>query len=286
MRALLLVAALAAAAPAWAQDGDPLGRRVGKLESEMKAVQRKVFPGGDPRFFEPEVQPATPTAAEPVGTPASTPLADLNARVGELEAQLRTLTGQVEGQENRLKQLEDGLAKFRGDAEFRLNALEGTNKPTAAAPDGAPPAGDPGPLKTRPAADAPATGPDAEWKTAYALVLAKDYAGAETALGDFIAKHPKSPHASDAQYWLGKSFAADKQPAQAAKAYLDGYKNYPKGTRAPDSLLGLAQALIDLKKPAQACQSLGELEAAYGAKLSPALKAQAEKARATAKCKA
>ena len=54
--------------------------------------------------------------------------------------------------------------------------------------------------------------------------------------------------------------------------------------RAPDSLLGLAQALIDLKKPAQACQSLGELDAVYGAKLSAPLKAQAAKARTTAKC--
>ena len=287
------LAALTTTAPASAQDGDPaLGRRVGKLESEMKAVQRKVFPGGDARFFEPEVQPAAPAPAEPVGNPASTPLTDLTARVAELETQLRTLTGQVEADQNRLRLLEEGLAKFRGDAEFRLNAIEAGAKPAepaTAAPENTPPPPPvrPGrtPLKPSPEPTPASAGPEAQWRAAQALVTAKDYPGAETALGDFLAKYPKSTHASEAQYALGKTYAADKQHAEAAKAFLGGYKTYPKGPRAPDSLLGLAQALIDLKKPAQACQSLGELDAAYGDRLTPALKAQAAKARATAKCK-
>ncbi len=287
MKALIAVVAVAIALPALAQEADPLlGRRVGKLESEMRAVQRKVFPGGDPRFFEPEIQPAAPAVPDAVGNPASAPLTDLTARVGELEAQLRTLTGQVEANQFKLRQLEDGLAKFRGDAEFRLNAIEaGGVKPPVAGASDVPASEDPlprgaGPLKP--------TGPltvEEQWRAAYALVVRKDYAAAETALQDFLAKNPKASRASDAQYSLGKSFAADRQHAAAAKAFLDGYQKYPKGVRAPDSLLGLAQALIDLKKPAQACQSLGELDAVYEAKLTPALKAQADKARLAAKCK-
>ncbi len=284
MKAILALAALALAVPAFGQDSDPvLGKRVGKLESEMKAVQRKVFPGGDPRFFEPEIQPAAPAAAEPVGTPASTPLTDLTARVGELEAQLRTLTGQVEANQFKVRQLEEGLAKFRGDAEFRLNALEGSAKPA----DTAPPAVDMPPVTKPPRT--PSAGPltvEEQWRAAYALVVAKDYTGAETALTDFLAANPKAARASDAQYWLGKSYAAEKSHAQAAKAFLDGYQKYPKGTRAGASLLGLAQALIDLKKPEKACLSLNELESVYGTTLSPELKTQAAKARTTAKCKA
>ena len=295
MKILLMMAALATAMPALAQDSfsgpsDPvLGKRVGKLESEMKAVQRKVFPGGDPRFFEPEVQPAAPTPTETVGTPASAPLTDLTARVGELEAQLRTLTGQVEANQFKIRQLEEGFTKFKGDAEFRLGALEGTGPKSApAATDAVPPTPDAPAARPEPAADTPAAPRTTEeqWRAAYALVLAKKYGDAETALTDFLSANPKAARASDAQYWLGKSYAADKQHAAAAKAYLDGYQKYPKGARAADSLLGLSQALIDLKKPAQACQSLGELDAVYGAKLTPALKAQAEKARTAAKCKA
>lgn len=277
--------ALFLAVPALAQDVDPgLGRRVGKLESEMKAVQRKVFPGGDARFFEPEVAPAAPAPADPVGTPASAPLTDLAARVGELEAQLRTLTGQVEADQNRIRLLEEGLAKFRGDAEFRLNAIEAGSTPpaaTTAAPVEEPAA--PGPL--RPAT--PATPPTVEgqWRAAYALVVAKD-AGAADALTDFVAANPKAARASDALYWLGKTRSNEKQYAAAARAFLDGYTTYPRGVRAPDSLLGLAQALIDLKKPDQACRSLTQLDDSYGAKLTPALKAAAAKARVVAKCAA
>lgn len=294
MKMLFVLAALVAVVPALAQDSDPvLGKRVGKLESEMKAVQRKVFPGGDPRFFEPEVQPAAPAAAEPVGNPASTPLTDLTARVAELETQQRALTGQVEANQNRLRLLEESLTKFRGDAEFRLNAIEAGTKPAdpaaATADDSAaPPAVKSGrtPLKPAPEAPSAPVGPEAQWRAAQALMTAKDYDGAEPALTDFLAKYPKSTHASEAQYALGKAYAAQKQYAEAAKAFLNGYKIYPKGTHAADSLLGLSQALIDLKKSAQACQSLDELDAVYGDKLTPALKAQAAKARTTAKCKA
>jgi len=280
MRAILALAALTLAVPAFGQDGDPmLGKRVGKLESEMKAVQRKVFPGGDPRFFEPEIQPQAPAAAEPVGNPASAPLTDLTARVGGLELQLRTLTGQVEANQFKLRQVEEALAKFRGDAEFRLTALEGGAKPadTATAPvDTAPPAKPPaGPMTV-----------EEQWRAAYALVVAKDYPGAETALTDFLAANPKAARASDAQYWLGKTYAAEKSHARAAKAFLDGYQKYPKGPRAGASLLGLAQALIDLKKPEQACRSLNELDSVYGATLTSELKAQSAKARTTAKCQA
>ncbi|TRW18319.1 hypothetical protein FMM06_00630 [Glacieibacterium frigidum] len=272
------------AAPAVAQDADPgLGRRVGKLESEMKAVQRKVFPGGDARFFEPEVAPAAPAPAETVGTPASAPLTDLTARVGELEAQLRTLTGQVEADQNRIRLLEEGLAKFRGDAEFRLNAIEAGTRPPA--PATAAPVEEPaaGPLK--PATPAAPLTVEGQWRAAYALVVAKDE-GAADALTEFVAANPKAARASDALYWLGKTRSTQKQYAAAARAFLDGYTTYPRGTRAPDSLLGLAQALIDLKKPDQACRSLTQLDEGYGAKLSPALKAQAAKARVTAKCAA
>ncbi len=301
MKLLFGALALLLAVPAAAQSADAVDKRVGRLESEMKAVQRKVFPGGDARYFEPEIAPAAPAPAEPQGTPASAPLTDLTARVGELEGQLRTLTGQVEANQNKLRQLDEALTKFRGDAEFRIGALEGGARPPSAAavsdaatpatatPTGKPPrtaqksiAADPVPS---PATSPPAS-PDAQWKVAYALVQAKAWDDAESALTDFLAAHPKSPRASDAQYWLGKTYAGKKAPAQAAKAYLDGYQKYPKGTRAPDSLLGLSQALIDLKKPEQACRSLNELDAVYGEKLSPALKDTAAKARVTAKCKA
>src|SRR3546814_5331312 len=49
--------ALVVTAPvAVAQDG-AVGKRVDRLEKQMRAVQRSVFPGGNPAFFEGEIAP-------------------------------------------------------------------------------------------------------------------------------------------------------------------------------------------------------------------------------------
>ena len=93
--------------------------RVGKLEKEMKAVQRKVFPTGVP--LQPDITPAAPvnTAA-----PSTTPMADLTARVDALETQLQNLTGQVETNSSRIRRLEDGYKALAAAIEARLRALE------------------------------------------------------------------------------------------------------------------------------------------------------------------
>jgi len=49
--------------------------------------------------------------------------AQLMVRIDQLEAQLRTLTGQVEQYEHRIRQLEDSLRRFQEDAEFRFREL-------------------------------------------------------------------------------------------------------------------------------------------------------------------
>ncbi len=106
MAAALLAAAFVAAPLAAAE---PLDARVGTLEKQMKAVQRKVFPGGDPRYFTPEIAPDTAAPAAPVGVPATTPLADLTSRVDTLEQQQRTLTGAVEEAQNKLHVARGGV---------------------------------------------------------------------------------------------------------------------------------------------------------------------------------
>lgn len=329
MRWILILLALASAAPLFAApaDTDPAAtaKRVGKLESEMRAVQRKVFPGGDPKFFTPDINSAAVvTPVEPSGNPASAPINDLTARVDALERQLRTLTGQVEENQNALKQLDTTVTKLRGDTEFRLTKLEGTTPGVGGAATGpAAPgtttgtgtdAGSGSPFASQPAAagaatpaaiagktggkpgtkatDKPAAKPptgdpvEAAWRAAYAHYTAKDYDAAETGFTDFLAANPKSSHAATAQYLLARSFAAQASSAQAAKAYLDGYQKYPKSEQASDSLIGLGNALTALKKPDQACRALNELQSVYGAKLTAAQKAQAKKARASAKCEA
>ena len=333
LRSMACVALMASAIPAVAQDAQQVEKRVGKLEAEMRAVQRKVFPGGDKRYFEPEFQPPQATQT-PAGVPATSPIADLTTRVDTLERQLQTLTGQVEQANFKVRQMEEALAKFRTDAEFRLTQLEGGGRPpegaagtfaavppgTTSVPPGAAAPIPPAPTATQPVpaakpaakpaattpaakppvdtagttstASAPAAKPgdpvEAAYQAAYLHYSKQKYAEAETALTQFVAKNPRSSRASHAQYWLGRTYMAQKLPAQAAKAFLDNYRNMPKGARAPDSLYWLGQSLMALSppQPRKACDVYSELESAYGDKLSTSLKDQVTKARATAKCAA
>ncbi len=292
---LAIGVALLCATTVRAAEPPALDTRVGSLEKQMKAVQRKVFPGGDPRFFTPDIAPET-VAAAPEGTPATTPLVDLTSRVDTLERQQRTLTGAVEEAQNKLRLVEDGFAKYRADTDFRLNALE---HPVAASPPSDTPPLVPGPAhgadpatkppakaaKPEPKPKAVATLPvEDQWRAAFALYTAKDYDKAAAAMTDFLAANPKAARASNAQYWLGRTYFAQSRSAEAAKAFLDGYKNYAEGDRAADSLLWLGKSLTVLKKPKQACSALDELQSVYGGKLSPAIKSGAVKARAEAKC--
>ncbi len=278
---------------AQAVDVGKLDRRVGTLESEMRAVQRKVFPGGNARFFEPEV-PAAVAAPPPApdAVPATSPMTDLTGRVDALEGQLKTMTGQIEAIEYKLRLLEDAQRRLKGDAEFRLNALENPGGVPAA--DGAVAAGGstgvaaPVPPAAKPpvAAPAKAATADAAWTAAFARVTAKDWAGAEAAMTSYITDWPKSTRLPQARYWLGRSFAQRGQHAPAAKAFLEVYQTAPRSTPAPDALVGLANALNAMAKPKDACQVLGELNSVYGAKLTDTQKADAARQSARAKCAA
>ena len=303
---LLLSTAPAAFAPAQAQAD--LGGRVDKLEKEMKAVQRKVFPGGDNRFFEPEITPAAPQAA-PEGIPATTPLADVTARVNALETEMQQLTSQVEQNGFRLRQLEDAMNKMKGDTDARLLQLEGgtaaikpgapstaaaassvaTPPPIVTTPNPNPPAITPPPAPAATAAAAPAAAAsddqaEAIYLAGYKLWADKKYPEAEAALKDFVAKYPKHRRASYAQNLLGRAYLDEGKPALAAEAFYANYQKMPRGERAPDSLYYLGQALLQLKKPKDACRVYGELQDVYGATMAASLQDKVTKARADAKC--
>lgn len=150
LTALLLAGTMLGATPASAQSngsGRAIEGRVDRLEGEMRAVQRKVFPGGSGgQYIQPDNRPADPETVQS-GSPTS-PVADLTARVNSLENQLRVLTAQTETNQHRLQGLEG-----------RLKTLE-ANAAAAAAAAPAAATGDDGgsfdrPVSSRPASDRP-----------------------------------------------------------------------------------------------------------------------------------
>src|SRR3546814_3429654 len=92
LKALLLALAapgLLTSLPSAAQSLDDMDERVDRLEGQMRAVQRKVFPGGNENYFKPEIT-APETRPGAPGVPASNPLSDL-ARSEEHTSELQSL---------------------------------------------------------------------------------------------------------------------------------------------------------------------------------------------------
>ncbi len=109
-RPLLLALVVMAAAPALAQStvDSSAEVRLRKVEAEVRALQSKVFPGGDGKLFPAQVQAGSPAALSG-GAPATTPVADMLGRVDAVEAQLARLTAQGEENANKLAKLEARL---------------------------------------------------------------------------------------------------------------------------------------------------------------------------------
>ncbi len=295
--ALLGSAAFLLSAPAIAQNAS-VETRVGKLEKEMRAVQREVFPNGAGKFLEPDIQ--SPNAPKPTAS-SSTATADLMARVDALETQLATLTGQVEQQGNSMRSLETRLTAVeaqlkKAQAEpaatgTALPAASSAPTPATAKPKPTSPAATARPPAARTAAVAaiekPATGDAFEdsYNYGYRLWEAKFYPEAQVQLEETVAKHAKHKRISYARNLLGRAWLDDKKPATAVKVFYDNYKNDPRGERASDSLFFLGSALTDLGKTAEACEAFGELAKAYPADASGRLAERLAGGKTRAKCK-
>jgi len=254
MRLAIIALLLAGtAAPALAQSDDMLPGRVDKLEKEMHAVQRKVFPGANPDYFEPQITAPAPAPAD-AGSPAGTPLSDLTGRVSALEQQVQQLTNQAEQNDHRLTVLEQQFAKLKGDTDYRLNAIEGG---AAGAGAGAAAAGAQGAQGAPPPASggtAPAVpfGPQGRkpvgGKTAPPADTMGDEAGdAAPAAGTAIASPPVAKTGDPAEdgYMLGYSLWTQKRYADAETQLTQVVTKYPKSKRASYAQNLLGRAYLD-----------------------------------------
>ena len=99
-----------------------------------------------------------------------------------------------------------------------------------------------------------------QYNFAFGLLKQADYSAAEEALKNFIRQHPDDPLAGSAQYWLGETYYARSNYAEAATAFAEGYKRYPKGTKAADNLLKLGMSLARANQKPEACVALAKLD--------------------------
>jgi TolA-binding protein len=292
--------------PVQAQDANVEGR-VGKLEKEMKAVQRKVFPEGAGKYFEPEIKPDEATKAG--GSSSTTAVADLIARVDAMETQLATLTGQVEQQGTKMRGLEAQLKSLDAQVKALRSADPAVDSPSSGATPVTPMASKPTTIAPKPAATTPkpstAAKPSASRTAAvaaiqkpstgdgfadgydfgYRLWEAKYYPEAQVQLEETVKKYPKHKRISYARNLLGRAWLDDGKPATAVKILYDNYTTEPDGDRAPESLYFVGIALNQLGKVTEACKAFDSVEKEYPDAVKSRLSARLIEGRKKAKCK-
>ena len=282
--------------------------RLRKLEAEVRALQRKVFPGGDGRFFEPEItgQPTTPRTT--VTTPSTTAVTDILARMDALESQVQMLTAQSEENANTMRALENRVKLLEGGGAAPANGgfttpatvpSTGTRPATTtpAAATATRPATTPAATTaTRPTAERlaavqaitkPQTGDagDDEYSYGFRLWDAGFYPEAQQQLTLFVEKYPTHSRVSYGRNLLGRAYLDDGKAREAAPWFLKNYQTDKGGARAGDSLLYLADAMIVLKDTNRACIALAEFGETYPALASGRLQGQYEANRSKVKCK-
>lgn len=286
----LIIIATLAATPAAAQRRQPSPEeRIGRLEKQVRQVQKQVFPKGQPAD-------TAGFSDDPAATQSA--VSDLGGRIDALERQLAELTRASEENGQRLSVIEADLAKLRAEQDSRLRALEtGGAAPAAepgtatAEPDGVseadvPPA--PKPRVETPASRPASAALDAgerAYDEGFRLWEAKKYDQSITALRAMASSFPGHRRVSWANNLAGRALLDKGQPRAAAEALLANYRSDPKGERAADSLFYLGKALVKLGQPAQACKAYAELGDVYGSTMRPALKSLIPGARVEAKCK-
>jgi hypothetical protein len=313
----LIVVLLGTAAPALAQSagGPDAEARLRRLEAEVRALQRQVFPGSDGKFFTPEITPGAAPVAPPPGSPASTPVTDLLTRMEAVEAQLARLTAQNEETANRVAQLE---AKFAAIALPAALPADGAGTPAPApvpaaviAPPAPAPAlapaprpaaavakpavATPKPVAAKPTAarvaavqkiEKPRTGDagDDEYSYGYRLWDAKFFPEAAQLLRLFVDKYPRHAKISYGRNLLGRALLDDGNPREAGAWFVKNYQADKAGARASDSLLSLAEAMRQLKDTNRACIALAEFGEVYPRDAAGRLKGQFDGLRSGVKC--
>ena len=169
---------------------------------------------------------------------------DLAGEFERLRSELAGLRGQLEIVSNEVANAQKRQRDFYVDLDQRLRTVE--QKQVALESKAAEPkASDQKAAEQRAAAEQKA----AEQKAldaALAQFKAGDYSNAAESLATFLQRHPDSPLAAQAHFWLGNSHFAMLDCAKAIPSYQTVIARYPNSQRVPEAMLNLGSCLLDM----------------------------------------
>ena len=184
-------------------------------------------------------------------------VADLRQLVANMQSTLGTVREKLDDNTVRVAQLGQELPAIRDGLRMiatQLGTLVGLLQPAVnpTDPNAAP---GPGPLGSVNLPDSPTAIFDAAMGdyTAGRLPLAIE------GFTQYVAQHPDSPKAAEAQFWIGMAYFTDKKPKEAIEAFDKVVKTYKGSEFVPQAMLQQAVTYQQLKQTANANRLLNQV---------------------------
>jgi tol-pal system protein YbgF len=198
----------------------------------------------------------------------------------ELNAEIARLRGQVEVLANESQQVQKRQRDFYLDLDSRLKRLEGgtaaapanpaagtaapaTGPSTVSAPATAPAGGDFGPGPPKVASREDQAREVKAYDAASNLFRRNDFPSAVDAFRAFLKDYPSSQLASNANYWIGISYANMRDYPRALAAQGELLNRYPQSAKAPDAMLAIAAIQAEQGDNGSARNTLEDIIARY-----------------------
>ncbi|TLN07068.1 tol-pal system protein YbgF [bacterium] len=215
---------------------------VAKLQEEVQVLKRAVD--------EHNTRQATEVAL-------SERVAQLGARVDQMDQEVKALKGKVEELDIRSRQAApqqsqgvEGIRTQIADLATRIESLSTQVTPRAQDKKGKIEGQQPEAVKTAPpvvppvAVDATKSGEETKklYDTGYNLYRQGKYAEGRQALEEYIKYYPDTPLTDNAHFWIGESYYNEGQYEKSILAYDKIVREFQKGDKVPSALLKQAFA--------------------------------------------
>jgi tol-pal system protein YbgF len=220
-------------------------------------------------------------------------LIELSQRLDALEAEARSLRGDLDVLQRENDERRKQQADLAGEFDRRIAALEARLAAPAAAPmvgsgdagasaqtvetayaapgsestamPAAAGSGAAAVASTAPSAPVtvPPETPEVLYGRAFDALKAANYPAAIAGMSGFVVQFPSHPLADNAQYWLGQSYYVTRDYAKAIEAFAAVGSRSPDASKAPDALLKKGLSELSLGRNDAARASFNEVIRRY-----------------------
>jgi tol-pal system protein YbgF len=221
---LVALASVALVGCAVAPEEDPVNIRMNDLDTRVQRIERVL---------------------------TNQSLLELAQRIDALQADIRTMRGEVELLQNETQGGKTQSRNLYGDLEKRLAALETLGGVGAAAAPGATPTAVSGASE------------QATYDAGMAALRSGSYDKAVSTFREVVTNYPTGDLAPNAQFWMGESYYTKGDLESAVTAYRKVLSDWPGSRKAPDAMVKLGYSLSDLKRTGEARTTLEEVVSKY-----------------------